>query len=417
MPDKNPESQNRQCIYVIAGQKSAAINDRVRKVFSLAKHFHTMHLVTQGPYSSEDNEIAIKPLANPTGILRVVGLNKLKRALDKIIFFPSNHILYVKAVEKNLHMRISKDIHQGLDVCVLICVPPHDLSLLGHRLKRRFPEISLLIDWQDLWSYDENYFLRVPEFYRSRLLKSEKLALNCADLNITTNWAAAAVLKEKFNIPPDRVTSIPHHYNRSDLPIAPRVSAFKSDRPVTVGFLGTLFKPPRVPGMRVVEAIQSMRRQGINIELHVHGMVSPQTKKQLENSRKDGIFLHGQAGHMESLQQITNYDFMLLLLADLPNSKIVMSIKLPHYFLTEKPILAIVPEDSVLATIIKETRAGFVIDSSTDFHAALRTVVHTYMSGDLLYQPDKETIEGYEWEHISRLWLDALQQSSRITHI
>lgn len=43
------------------------------------------------------------------------------------------------------------------------------------------------------------------------------------------------------------------------------------DGQINIGFLGSLFKSPKVPGWRVVEVIDNLLEAGINVKLHMFG--------------------------------------------------------------------------------------------------------------------------------------------------
>jgi len=51
----------------------------------------------------------------------------------------------------------------------------------------------------------------------------------------------------------------------------------------------------------------------------------------------------------------------MLALSDSPNCNVILHSKLPHYLSLERPILALVPENSAVAEIVTETGTGYVI--------------------------------------------------------
>jgi glycosyltransferase involved in cell wall biosynthesis len=395
---------------VVVGQKRESINDRVAKILTLRSSFDKMILVSVGNGHVNDENIMIKPFPNPFGILRLMGLQKLKKNLDKYFFFPSRNILYVKAVQKKLKKNILNDLKKGKKVSLLTCLPPHDLALIGLFIKRQFPETYWIVDWQDLWSYDENYFQRVPQLYRERLLRLEKEVLDNCDMNVTTNLSAKEVLEKRYDAPSWSVVSINHHFYREDLLESTvevdHFSEDKKNRIVRIGFLGTLFKPPRVPGAKVLKAIDCVIDSGINIELHVYGGASEDARKSLKRLRNEGVCLHGKTSHIESLRRIARCEFLFLVLADLPNCRAVMSIKLPHYLLLERPVLAIVPERSAVTDVIRETGSGYVIPAGCDWGHGLKKVLQDYLNGKNLPERNNKAIEAYSWENISKQWME-----------
>ncbi len=215
------------------------------------------------------------------------------------------------------------------------------------------------------------------------------------------------MLEDTYRAP--RVVAIHHHFCRDDIPYeAGRLGAAGADdRPITIGFLGTLFKPPRVPGGALVDTIRRLREAGTNVELHVHGGVAPELVQEVGALQRGGVFLHGRTTHSTGVGLLGQYDYLLLLLANLPNSEAVMSIKLPHYLLAGRPILALVPERSAVAEIVRKTGTGVVIPSSSDWAEPLRRVLDD-REGALLPARNEAAIEQFSWEYIADEWLDAI---------
>ena len=370
---------NNKIVYVIVGKRKGSINDRVLKLAGLRKHFEKLVFVTIGKRNISSEEISVKHYPNPTQILNRIGLRKLKKKIDQYLYFPSKTILFVERVKKILATSIAEDLKKGKDVCVLTIAPPHDISLAGLYLKKLYPQIHWFVDWQDLWSYDENYVQRIPSIYRSRMLELEADLLQGSDLNITTNTYAKTVLEQHYKIPPKRVISICHHFNRDDLKndATETMKMNKKDcgDVIRIGFMGILFKPPRVPGDKVLDAISKVRKKGLNVELHLFGNV-PEETLQLEQSIQDGtLVIHGKASHEESIKRLKQCDYLLLALSDSPNCRAVMSIKLPHYLMLGLPIIGIVPEQSATGEIITNTGSGFVISSNSDWSEALQEIL------------------------------------------
>ena len=399
-------------VYVIVGKRQGSINDRVLKIVSLRKCFDKLVLVRIGKRHISSELISVKPYPNPTQVLNRMHLFGLKKKIDRYIFFPSKAILFVKRVKKILAENIAEDLKSGKQVCVLTITPPHDITLVGKYLKLKYSQIRWIIDWQDLWSYDENYVQRIPLIYRNRMLRLEAKVFRECDLNITTNTYAKEVVEKYYGVPSERVVSINHHFNRDDLKLNSNDSKIheqtSNNDVIRIGFLGILFKPPRVPGDKVMNAIHHVKNSGLNVELHLFGNL-PQVTKLLKKSIQDGVLIiHGKASHEESLQRLGQCDFLLLALSDLRNCRAVMSIKLPHYLMLGHPIIAIVPEKSATAEIITETGSGFVIPSNDNWGEELKRILNDSLSKKISLQRNDQIIESYSWKNISMQWLQVL---------
>ena len=120
-------------IYVL--DSHIVLNDRVEKLVSLREKFDKMILVKPGRELTAEDTIKINPIFNPTSILLRLGLHKLEKLLDQYLFFPSNRIFFVKAASKKLKVEIRRDLDNDSKVCLITCLPPHDLEI-GRRLSR-----------------------------------------------------------------------------------------------------------------------------------------------------------------------------------------------------------------------------------------------------------------------------------------
>lgn len=402
----------RSVTYIVVGPGRGAVNDRVEKVAALSSSQHCIRVVSASSQDRVEGPLVVRPWPNPAGLLGILGLHGLRRKLDTALIIPTRTRFYLLAVIRRLARKIERDLRSGTQVNVLTCAPPHGVCVIGQVLKRRYPAVRWLIDWQDLWSFDENYFHRIPLWRRDRALEMERAFLSEADMNITTNERARDVLIQNYRVPRENVTAIPHPYSDADMTsiqaVTGKEAGRKSDGIIRLGFMGSLFKPPRVPGNELVKALKAMRLNGLSVELHVHGAVPSMEQDDLDQLQQAGIIFHGMSTHMESLSAMLRYDYLLLLLADLPNSRVVMSIKLPHYLATGKPIIAIVPEDSAASDLIRSARAGFVIPVTSDWTHGLSNVLRDLAEKRCVLDREENVIRQFEWNNLSLKWREAL---------
>jgi len=307
--DKNkPQNMNKKIVYVVSGSKISSINERVQKLFMLKKQFGKMILICRGNNIFSDEVWEIKHDTNPTGFLSKLGLQSLKKSVDRWLYFPSAHILFINAIYKKLRKQIGVDIDQGGSVCLITCLPPHDLCLLGMKLKNEYPAMRWINDWQDLWSYDKYYLDRAPKIFRNRVLRTEKQAFEHCDMNVTTNPYARHVLIDRYGVAAKLCTSIYHPFSDGEVGasrVNQRYMRDKSKRALRVIFLGTLFKPPKVPGDKLINAMRYVRNRGIDAELHVYGSSIPDDiQVTVDRIEESGISFQGYLGHDEIISGI-----------------------------------------------------------------------------------------------------------------
>jgi hypothetical protein len=386
-------------------------NDRVRKILRLRPRFDRLQLVVRGPNRTDDEEISIRAIPNPLALLRRLKLHKLRFKLEQLLFFPNSHVLFTMVAKRRLQAAVREDLQRGKAVTLVTCVPNHENTAIGLYLKQCFPEIRWVVDWQDLWTYDANYFERVPRPYRPALQRRERDILALADCNVTTNEWARNVLRDQYDVPESRLLSVHHHFDRAELEPwtgapSPELSNGSAASGVSIGFLGSLFKPPRVPGMELMSVFRKLRDEGVAVDLHLHGRIPPELSGEMDLLERSGLVLEGGVPHNQAAHALSRYDYVLVLLSDLPNSKVVMSIKLPQYFLAGKPILALVPDSSAIADIVRCTGTGHVIPTDGDWQAELAQFLRTGPPCTVVR--NQAEIEAFSWDHLSNRWIAAI---------
>ena len=398
-------------MYVVMGWDKRLTNDRVRKILRLRPLFDRLQLVVRGPTSVDDEEIAIRAIPNPLALLRRLKLHRLRFRLEQLLFFPNSHVLFTLVAKRRLRAMIREDLVRGNAVTLVTCVPNHENTAIGLYLKQRYPEIRWVVDWQDLWTYDANYYERVPKPYRPALQRRERDVLALADCNVTTNEWAKNVLRDRHGIPESRLLAVHHHFDREELEPWPGAPASETANgaatsAISIGFLGSLFKPPRVPGMALMDVFRKLRNEGVPVNLHLHGRIPPELNGELDLLERSGLVLEGGVPHRQAANALSRYDYVLVLLSDLPNSKVVMSIKLPQYFLAGKPILALVPGSSAIADIVRDTGTGYVIPTDGDWQVELERFLRTGQADTV--ERNEAAIEAFAWDHLSDRWVAAI---------
>jgi hypothetical protein len=76
------------------------------------------------------------------------------------------------------------------------------------------------------------------------------------------------------------------------------------------------------------------------------------------------------------------------------------------------PIIAVVPEPSAVADMIRETGTGYVIPISSDWQARLREILCAGAKSSLL-QRNEDAINAYSWSSLSHRWIKVLNPSRK----
>jgi len=230
---------------------------------------------------------------------------------------------------------------------------------------------------------------------------------------VTTNIKAKEALVKHYRIAPERIVAINHHFNQDDSPEYlkdfDKQYYLKIGTKIKIGFLGTLFKPPKVPGSKVVDAIMNLRKLDLDVELHIFGDKSNFQNEDGYNFKSNSVFIHPHTDHKQSLINISKCDFLLLALSNSPNAHVVMHSKLPHYLLIKRPILAIVPMNSFVAQLINETRSGYVIPTESNWEREIEYLIRNHSKVKYDSQRNDKEIEKYSWGNISNQWLKVIK--------
>ena len=393
-------------LYVVSG---SAYNARANVLATRMGEFDQSVLVWPERDVPDHPKLKTKMLPNPLAVLRKIGMSGLKERLDRYLLFPSREVLFTWAFQRSLVRQIKQDMLTGTLVTVVITAPPHALSLLGRYLKKRVPQIRLVIDWQDLWSYDTFYLERTPRLYHNRLYRLEREAMEVADVNVVTNYKAGEILVGHLGVPQNKVVSINHHFFEDDDVAGPPEQALElSAKALNVAFLGTMFKAEKVPGLAVLQALDEAAGQGVPITLHLIGDTSGEAQTHASTLNHCTIKEYPRVPHVEALRQIKTCDVLLLVLAELSNSNVIMHAKLPHYFQVQKPIVAMVPDQSFVAEVIEQTQTGVVLGDEDCWAEGLADIAASVVQDNKSFMSESRQVADFGWSHLRKEWLRVL---------
>jgi glycosyltransferase involved in cell wall biosynthesis len=169
--------------------------------------------------------------------------------------------------------------------------------------------------------------------------------------------------------------------------------------------MGGMFKGAKVPGGKFLTALAEARARGAPIELHLYGRQSAEFEQYRETAAAYGLTYHGVVPRDQVPRELRRYDYQLLLLDDLPNSKLIMHLKLPEYLAAGVPILAVVPEGSAVEDILRSTGTGIVVPADGDWAEGL---VKLASSRESRVTPNQQEIARYSWDSVKHDWRRAL---------
>ena len=236
---------------------------------------------------------------------------------------------------------------------------PHSVHLIGQRLKHHFPKLPWLADLRDPWSnldmLDQFY---ASQWAKSRQRKLENKALSAADVVTTVSPTWAAELQQTVSTP---VHSITNGFDRDDFEIGNLAEMQSNDFIIShVGIINS-YRNPEPLWSTLEELCDEIPAFAEKLKLEIVGITDAGLGKTLDKFPlvKNRTTVKGYVPHKEVIKQYQKSACLLLLLNNTRNSKGHIPGKFFEYVASGKPILAISPENSDVAAIIRENNFGF----------------------------------------------------------
>lgn len=279
------------------------------------------------------------------------------RKIAMSLFVPDSRLLWLPfALLKlwRLHRR------QRIDLLVA-SMPPFTTGLIG-RLARQILDIPLVLDFRDAWS-ENPYLPRVGRLQERLNRRLEAGCLRRADALLFVNPALEQHYLQRF----PALSARPHRTIRNGYDPADfaGIDPPPVERRFEMGIMGTIYSQGNRP-TALLRALQQRYAREPDLperfRLSFIGKWSP-----------DFLALVDEMGiapllqfipyrpHREALTLATRFDALALAIdGDLPGSAVVTPGRIYEYLYLRKPVLALCPEHSDLACLVRDNRAGEV---------------------------------------------------------
>ena len=208
--------------------------------------------------------------------------------------------------------------------------PPHSTHLLGLAIKKSFTSIKWIADFRDPWRevYYNNLFKRSKKAdYKDA--KFEKEVIEKSDLILTVGPSMAELISSKTSNP----SKVKHILNGFD---ASKVDGLtKQKHPgFTITHVGVWTL--QQPFQEVVDALSQLLKEHTDwkINFRLVGNVHEDIVQALKTVKGLTVELLGKVNHQTALQEMMNADVLLNCLANMEQSKLLISGKLMEYLAT-----------------------------------------------------------------------------------
>ena len=264
------------------------------------------------------------------------------------LFIPDARVLWVKPSVQFLNKYITENQIET----IITTGPPHSLHLIGLQLKNEL-NIHWIADFRDPWTtigYHNKLKLSNWAAKKHKLLEKEVLS-TCDEVIVTS-----PTTKKEF----EAITSKPISVITNGYDVE-RVEKKAMDAKFTLAHIGSLLseRNPKILWEAINEVLEENDTIARLFELKLIGAVSEDVLLSIKESGLENFVNHiGYVSHERALQEQRCSQVLLLIEIDSEETKCIIPGKVFEYIVSERPIIAIGPEQADFASIIKETNTG-----------------------------------------------------------
>ncbi|MFH7011108.1 glycosyltransferase family 4 protein [Flavobacterium sp. FlaQc-52] len=307
---------------------------------------------------------------------------KKQTFLDKLflwvrgnLFIPDARVLWVKPSVSYLEKYIKEN---NIDT-IVTSGPPHSLHLIGLELKEKL-NVKWFADFRDPWTtIGYHKALRLSAYAAKKHKKLEHKVLNSADTIIVTSKTTKTEFQAITSKP---ISVITNGYDIEN------VEKQTLDTKFTLAHIGSFLsdRNPRFLWESLIELLQEVPDFKTHLEIKLIGAVSQEVLDAIkEFNLEEYLNLLGYVSHHEAIAHQKKSQVLLLIEINSEDTRSIIPGKLFEYMVSNRPIIAIGPQGSDFADIIKETNTGVFFDYSEK--AKLKSVIldfyNQYLEGKL----------------------------------
>ena len=279
------------------------------------------------------------------------------------LFIPDARVFWVKPSVAYLEKYIKEN---NIDT-IVTSGPPHSLHLIGLELKEKL-NVKWFADFRDPWTtIGYHKALRLSNYAAKKHKSLEHKVLNSADTIIVTSKTT----KTEFEAITDRpISVITNGYDIEN------VEKQTLDSKFTLAHIGSFLsdRNPKFLWECLVELVHEIPDFKSHLEIKLIGAVSQEVLDSTQDFNLNSYLnLLGYVSHHEAIAHQKKSQVLLLIEINSEDTKSIIPGKLFEYMVSNRPIIAIGPQGSDFADIIKETNTGVFFDYSEK--AKLKSVI------------------------------------------
>ena len=279
------------------------------------------------------------------------------------LFIPDARVFWVKPSVAYLE----KYIKENNINTIVTSGPPHSLHLIGLELKEKL-NVKWFADFRDTWTtIGYHKALRLSAYAAKKHKSLEHKVLNSADTIIVTSKTTKTEFQAITNKP---ISVITNGYDIEN------VEKQILDSKFTLAHIGSFLsdRNPKFLWECLIELLQEIPDFKLHLEIKLIGAVSQEVLDSIQDFDLNSYLnLLGYVSHHEAIAHQKKSQVLLLIEINSEDTKSIIPGKLFEYMVSNRPIIAIGPQGSDFADIIKETNTGVFFDYSEK--AKLKSVI------------------------------------------
>lgn len=270
------------------------------------------------------------------------------------LFIPDARVFWVKPSVSFLEKYI---LENDIDT-IITSGPPHSLHLIGLELKQKL-NLKWFADFRDPWTtigYHKS--LRLSSFAAKKHKALEHQVLNAADTVIVTSKTTKTEFQAITNKP---ISVITNGYDTE------QIEKQTLDVKFSLAHIGSFLseRNPKMLWEVLLELLEEIPSFKLNLEIKLIGAVSQEVLETISQfGLKEYLNNLGYVSHAEAIAHQRKSQVLLLIEINSEDTKSIIPGKLFEYMVSNRPIIAIGPEDSDFAEIITNTNTGVFFDYS-----------------------------------------------------
>ncbi|MDO9154698.1 MAG: glycosyltransferase [Paludibacter sp.] len=252
--------------------------------------------------------------------------------------------------------------------------PPHSMHLIGYEIKKKFPNIKWVADFRDPWTnidfYKDLHLTFIADKIHHQL---EKKIIKSADSILVVSNG----MKEEYELlQPKHIQVISNGYDASDAPN----ETISLDTKFSLSHIGTLnaARNPKVIWKALSEICKENDAFKDDLQIQLVGKVDFSVLESIkEYGLEQNLLKIDYLTHKEAIRKQQSSQGLLLLINNSANAKGILTGKFFEYLASKRPVLAVGPTDGDVAKVLKETKAGEIVDFE-DTESAKNIILNYY---------------------------------------